>query len=89
MLGRAPAVHAGDVSSFSTLTTAQLETLRDNCLASLNRSTNAQKYSTPGDSLERMSPQDALEILSKVDAELAARTDETGGIGVIEFEEPI
>lgn len=74
--------------SLSQLTTAELSTLKTNLLASINRSTGAQSYSTPGDSLTRMNPKDAMTMLKQVNEELEARTDQTGGIGVIEFEEP-
>lgn len=75
--------------SLSELTDTELETLKDNLLGSINRSTNAQKYSTPGDSLERMSPREAMDMLKEVNEELFARSDRTGGIGVIEFEDPV
>lgn len=76
------------MSSFYGMTTAQLETLRDNLLASINRSaTSAQGYSGPAESLQRMDPDKAMRILSEVNEELFARQDETGGIGHGEFED--
>ena len=63
----------------SQLTSAELTTLKDNALASLNRSTNAQAYTAGGGrSLERMDPKDALELLTAVNREIAARADSTG-----------
>jgi len=75
----------------SALTSAQLTTLQGNLLDTINRSTNAQAYTAGGGrSLERMSPQAAMEMLSAVNREISARSD-TGGDALIlvDFEDPL
>lgn len=77
--------------NLSQLTTAQLETLRDNLLATINRSTNAQSYIAGGGrQLSRMDPEKAFEMLSKVNWELESRTDTGGDIFIhADFGEPL
>ncbi len=71
----------------SGLTTAQLETMRDNLLSAHARSTSSEAYTIGARNLKRASLKDILENLSDVTAELAARADSTGGIGLVEFDE--
>lgn len=63
----------------SQLTLTQLETMRDNAIATINRSTNAQSYTAGGGrQLSRMAVKDALELLSAVNREIEARSDTVG-----------
>lgn len=69
----------------SSLSIAQLEALRDAALDSITRSTGAQSYQIGSRMITRMSPAQAMEILSAVSREIDARTDTTGDMGVVEF----
>ena len=72
----------------STLTSAQLTTLKANALAALNAITGSQSYQIGSRQLSRMKPDDALKILDAVSREEAARADATGGLGIVEFNQP-
>jgi hypothetical protein len=76
-------------SGFETVPTADLESLRDAIVDGLARSVNAISYQIGGRTLTRASLKEQRELLREVCQELAARTDETGGIGVVEFGEPV
>lgn len=73
---------------FDSLTTAQLETLRDNLIAAHAKALNATSYGIGSRNLTRASPASILEQLDLVSRELAARSDQTGGIGLVQFVEP-
>ena len=75
-------------SGFETVTTADLEALRDATMASITRGLNAISYQIGGRTLSRAGIKDLRELLRDVTQELAARTDQTGGIGFVEFGEP-
>ena len=75
-------------SGFETVTTADLESLRDAIVAGLSRGVNAISYQIGGRTLSRAGIKDLRELLRDVTQELAARTDQTGGIGFVEFGEP-
>lgn len=74
--------------AFESLTVAQLETLRDNLIAAHARSLNATGYGIGSRNLTRASPESILKQLNDVSREIAARTDLSGGIGLVEFGEP-
>ena len=74
--------------AFEGLTVAQLETLRDNLIAAHARSLNATGYGIGSRNLTRESAASILRQLNEVTTELARRSDQTGGIGLVEFGEP-
>ena len=76
-------------SGFETVTTADLESLRDAIVAGLSRGVNAISYQIGGRTLQRASLKEQRDLLRDVTQELFARTDQTGGIGVVEFGEPV
>jgi hypothetical protein len=74
--------------AFEALTTAQLTTLHADTLAALNRSLNATSYQIGTRQLSRAGIADLARLLSEVSEELANRTDQTGGVGLVEFGAP-
>lgn len=77
--------------AFESLTTAQLETMRDNLVAAINASlpsSGIKKYAIQGLSVERMSTAELLNALRDVDDQLAARLDLTGGVINVVFDDP-
>lgn len=73
--------------SLASLTTAQLETMRDDLIAAIGRTLNSQSYTAAGESLTRARIPELQALLSSVSEELAARDDTTGGMGLAEFSE--
>lgn len=75
---------------FSQLTDAQLETMRDNAIASINRSLSAQSYTTGGGrQLTRVEMKAAAELLGAVNEEIAARADTVGDMFIeADFDRP-
>lgn len=76
-------------SGFETVPTADLEALRDAIMDGLTRGVNAISYQIGGRTLTRASLKDQRDLLRDVTQELFARTDQTGGVGVVEFGEPV
>lgn len=77
--------------AYESLTTSQLETLRDALLAAATGAAPAsgiKNYTVPGLSVQRLSPMEALEALKDVDAALTARSDKVGGQINVYFDEP-
>ena len=74
--------------AFESLTTAQLQTLHDDTLASLTRSLNATSYQIGTRQLSRAGIDTLSKLLADVSEELANRTDQSGGVGVVEFGAP-
>jgi hypothetical protein len=72
--------------NLSALTTAQLETMRDNLVAAHAKA--LLNYSIEGLTVNRPDPEAILRQLDVVSEELAARSDTTGGVIVVQFEEP-
>jgi len=75
-------------SSWAGVTTAELEALRTQILASLGRGLNAQSYTVGARTLTRASLREQRELLREVCQEIDARTDQTGGVIFVEFGEP-
>jgi hypothetical protein len=71
--------------AFENVSTSDLETLQTNTLASLNRSLNAEGYGIGSRNLQRASIGALSKLLAEISEELAHRTDQTGGIGVVEI----
>lgn len=75
--------------SLASLTTAQLETMRDDLIAAIARTLNAQSYTAAGESLTRARLPELQALLTSVSEELAARDDLTGGMGLADFRDPV
>jgi hypothetical protein len=76
-------------SGFETVPVADLEDLRDAIILALGRGLNAISLTIGGRSLQRASIKDMRDLLRDITQEIAARTDQTGGIGFIEFGESV
>jgi len=57
--------------------------------ATLDALANAQSYEVRGRRLTRMNPLDALRLRSAMEWRVERSTDETGGMGLVEFGEPL
>lgn len=76
---------------YSTLTTAQLTTLRDAYyLVAIGSATTVKKYSVAGRGMqvERVSPLEALEALRLIDEALAERQSPMGEFINVDFDDP-
>lgn len=71
--------------AFESLTSAELTTLRDETLAAYRKAINATGYGIGSRNLIRAQPEQLLRLLSDISNEIAHRTDQTGGIGVVEI----
>lgn len=76
-------------SGFETVPIADLETLRDNIVLALGRSLNSISYQIGGRTLTRAGLKDLRELLREVTQEIASRSNQDGGIILIEFGEPV
>lgn len=74
--------------AFDSLTVTQLETMRDNLIAAHAKSLTAQSYGIGSRNLTRAQSDSILKQLDMISREIAARTDETGGMGLVELGEP-
>jgi BMFP domain-containing protein YqiC len=74
--------------AFDSLTVAQLETMRDNLISAHAKALNAQSYGIGSRNLTRAQSDSILAQLDLISREIAARTDGTGGVGLVEFGEP-
>lgn len=77
------------VMAFESLTVAQLETMRDDLLTGIAKaSAGAVEYNIGSRGLKRASLTELTNTLNLVSRELAARADQSGGVGLVEFGEP-
>ena len=74
--------------AFDSLTVTQLETMRDNLIAAHAKALTAQSYGIGSRNLTRAQSDSILAQLDLVSREIAARTDATGGVGLVQFVEP-
>lgn len=74
--------------AFEGISTTDLTTMRDETRTSYLRSLNATAYNIGTRGLSRPQPEQLAKLLSDICAELARRSDQTGGIGVVELGEP-
>lgn len=71
--------------AFESLTTTQLEEMRDETRTAYLRSLNATSYGVGARNLTRAQPEQLAKLLSDICAELARRSDDTGGVGSVEI----
>jgi hypothetical protein len=71
--------------AFESLTSAELTLLRDETLAAYRKAINATSYGIGSRNLTRAQPAQLLQLLSEISHEIAHRSDQTGGIGVVEI----
>lgn len=87
--GEEGALYARGMSSLRGLTTAQLETMRDNLLAAHAKALAYESAGADGASLKRTSAAEIMSQLQDVTSELAARDDDSGGLIHVEFHEAL
>lgn len=81
------ATHAWGVN-LSALTTTQLQTMLTNLVAAHAAALTGAAYSIEGLSVQRPGAEWIMEQISAISEELDSRSDTTGGVIVVQFEEP-
>ena len=69
--------------AFESKTLDELRDMRDKLQAAWERSLNATNYAMGSRQLGRAQPDQIFQQMQIVDAEIARRSDPTGGIGVV------
>lgn len=74
--------------AFESYTLAQLQTQLTNVQAAIDRTLNAEEYAIGSRNLRRPSLDALMKREQALSREIAVRQDPSGGVGLVEFQEP-